>query len=342
MSVSTLKKAESQDYEQTANSPLTHRVRASRPQKQKILVPVLIQIVTFFGLATLLYPSAADWFATLNHNAEISGYIQNVEQLEVAGQQENLLVAQEYNSNIPPGMLRDPYSTNAAAEAAVSGSSYDEYLKTMLVGESSVIGEISYPRLKVDLPIYHGTTDEVISKGAGHLYGSSLPIGGASTHTLLTAHSGLAKAPLFTPVLEAQIGDVFHVTSLGETRYYEVEAVQTILPEETAGLGIVDGADLATLITCTPLGSNTHRLLVQGVRIPPPDTKKSADEIVIAGDGKQAGFPWWALGFIGGNAVVATTLFAKPKRQRPRLKKTDNRMSRHENGISRGKSERSL
>lgn len=135
-----------------------------------------------------------------------------------------------------------------------------------------------------------GTDDDVISRGAGHLYGSSLPVGGPSTHSVRTAHSGLAHAALFAPILRADLGDMFTVEVLGEKHYYRVDQIRTVSPNDTRALQVIEGRDLVTLITCTPVGVNSHRLLVTGVRVPAPE-----------GDGRQelvretvtVGFAWW-------------------------------------------------
>ncbi|MBO1901718.1 class C sortase [Leucobacter weissii] len=263
------------------------------------------------GIGALVYSSAADWFATLNHDAEISGYAEEVEALPDGIAEEELSIAQEYNAHLPQGVLRDPYSTAADAEAETAA--YRAYEEVLRVSDRGVIGELGYPRLGIVLPVYHGTDDEVLSRGVGHLYGSSLPVGGPSTHAALTSHSGLLNASLFTPLPDARVGDAFTVSVLGETRYYEVDRIETVLPEETESLSIVEGEDYVTLITCTPIGVNSHRLLVRGSRVPAPDGGGAQASGI---DGRSAGFPWWAVAFVGGSAVTAYLLFA-PSRKRP-------------------------
>lgn len=130
------------------------------------------------------------------------------------------------------------------------------------------MGYVVIPRIDVELPIYHGTGSDSLDRGTGHLLGSSLPVGGDSTHTIITGHSGMASQKMFTDLEQLQEGDVFYLRVLDETLAYEVKAVHTVLPHDTTHLGIVPGQDLCTLVTCTPTGINTHRLLVQGSRIP--------------------------------------------------------------------------
>lgn len=277
-------------------------------------MPILLQITAMIGIGALVYPSAADWFATLSHRAEISGYTEAVEQISISEHDARLSAAREYNTGMPRGTLRDPYSS--PRDERTADSAYDAYLDVLRVSENGVIGELAYPRLGIGLPISHGTSEEVISKGVGHLYGSSLPVGGPSTHSVLTAHSGLVHASLFTPLPEARLGDVFQVSVLGETHFYEVDSIETVLPEQTEGLRIVDGEDYVTLITCTPIGINSHRMLVRGVRIADPEGGATSRE--IAGSGQAAGFPWWAVWSVAASSAVAWVLFAPPRKKQRR------------------------
>lgn len=287
----------------------------SRIRSRSLRAPIVLQLTAMIGIGALLYPSAADWFSTRNHNSEVSGYVQAVEQLPTAARLQKLQVAKDYNAHIPAGTLRDPYGADGDAELN-EDLAYQAYTQVLQVSDSGVIGEMSYPRLGIGLPIYHGTGESAISRGVGHLYGSSLPVGGPSTHAVLTSHSGLVKASLFTRLPQAAVGDTFQVTVLGETHHYAVESIETIEPFITDSLAIVPGEDRVTLITCTPIGVNSHRLLVHGVRIASP---VSDGTHTLAGDGRTAGFPWWALLFLGGSAATAYLLFVPPKhRERKR------------------------
>ncbi len=171
------------------------------------------------------------------------------------------------------------------------------------------MAELTYPKLGMSLPIYHGTADEVISSGVGHLKGSSLPVGGPSTRSVLTSHSGLVHAELFTRLPEAEEGDVFHVSVQGEAFYYRVNAIETVLPHQTSSLMVVNGQDLITLITCTPIGVNSHRLFVHAERI---DAPASNAERALAGDGLVAGFPWWIVLFLAGLMLAAYLIYTPP------------------------------
>lgn len=285
--------------------------KRERPRRRKLGVPIVLQLVAMVGIAALVYPAAADWFATLTHNAERSGYVRQVDSLTPADRRAGLDAAREYNEHLPPGALVDPYSQDGdpAAEAA-DAAAYEAYEEVLRVSDSGVIGEVVYPRLNIGLPLYHGAGEEAITQGVGHLYGSSLPVGGPSTHSVLTSHSGLVHASLFTKLPQAKVGDVFEVRVLGETKYYEVDGLETVEPFVTDSLDVVEGEDRVTLFTCTPIGVNSHRYLVHGVRVPAP---ADAGDHAIAGDGITAGFPWWALIFVGGSGMVAYLLFA-PRR----------------------------
>lgn len=287
--------------------------RSPRPARgrRRLTVPLLLQLGAMIGIGALAYPSAADWFATLHHNSEVSGYIEAVEAIPDAEVEARLQAARDYNSHMPQGVLRDPYS--APIEGEEHDAAYRAYEELLRIGESDVIGQLDYPELGISLPVYHGTSEDVIAQGVGHLYGSSLPVGGPSTHSVLTSHSGLLHAALFTKLPSAETGDVFELTVLGETRFYRVDRLETVLPEQTEGLTIVPGEDLVTLITCTPIGINSHRLLVTGERIPGP---VAAGPATIAGDGKTAGFPWWAVAFLAGSGAVAYLLFVPPRTRR--------------------------
>ncbi len=272
--------------------------------------PIVLLIIAMIGFGALTYPSAANWFASLTQRSDVASYVRQIENIPVQELTDTLRDAEEYNSHVPAGVLRDPYSGSSSDQAGDPG--YQQYLSTLTASENGVIGEIRYPRLDISLPIYHGTSDDVLRRGVGHLYGSSLPIGGPSTHSVLTSHSGLLSASLFTDLPKAAVGDVFTVNVMGEDRYYEVRQIETVLPEETQSLRISTGQDRVTLVTCTPIGINSHRLLVHGERI---DAPVGSDGKELASSGETAGFPWWALGFISGSALVAFILF-KPVNRR--------------------------
>lgn len=296
-------------------STVSKRNQAAQKKKRSFLIPSLLQIMAMVGLGVLLYPSAANWFSTLGHDAEIAAYIREIENLQQEDVLDELARAQEYNENIPTGILRDPYSDPQGSDELTSDDSYLDYLNMMEKSDSDVIGNLNYPGAGISLPIYHGTEDSVLTKGVGHLYGSSLPVGGSSTHSVMTSHSGLVNASLFTDLLDAKIGDVFTVSTMGEEKHYQVRELKNVLPHESQHLNVIDGEDWVTLITCTPIGINSHRLLVQAQRIDAPTQEELR---AVGGDGLTVGFPWWAALFLGGSIVIAYILFSPPRVGRSR------------------------
>lgn len=278
-------------------------------RRKRLRTNIVLQVLAMVGLGALLWPTGANWVSTLFHDGEISGYTSSVGAMPESERLAALDIAYDYNQHLPAGMLRDPYTSPDDPEDAAA---YEAYAQILKVQGTQAIGSLTYPAVGIGLPIFHGTSDKVLREGVGHLFGSSLPVGGPGTHTALTSHSGQLNAKLFDNLHKAKEGQTFHITVLGETTYYEVDQVIAVLPEEVEHLQIVPGEDYVTLITCTPIGVNSHRLLVRGTRVPAPDTSGSG---VIEGDGKGAGFPWWLIAFIGGSAAVGYLLFAPPKKK---------------------------
>lgn len=279
-------------------------------KKHRWAIPALLQVLAMIGIGAILYSNAADWFATRHHGSEISGYVDSVEQLPSAERIAEAQRAREYNAHLPQGVLRDPYLNPPDAEE--EDAAYAAYQQILQISDNGVIGELRYPRLGIGLPIYHGTSDDVLARGVGHLYGSSLPVGGPSTHSVLTSHSGLVHASLFSPLPRAAVGDTFRIEVLGDEHYYRVESVETVLPEATESLQIIAGEEHVTLVTCTPIGVNTHRLLVHGIRIALPDDVGLGSRPLTSHE-NGAGFPWWLLWFGFGSGAVAFILFSPPR-----------------------------
>ena len=180
-------------------------------------------------------------------------------------------LAVAYNEAIQPGaQLSDAFSNEALLWAS------EDYKNQLNVTGNGIMGYVNIPSLNIHLPIYHGTDSKTLEKGVGHLLGSSLPVGGDTTHSILTAHSGMANKKMFSDLPQLKIGDVFYLEVLGETLAYQVDQIKTVMPYDVTYLGIEEDRDLCTLVTCTPFGVNTHRLLVRGTRIP----YEVAEEIV--------------------------------------------------------------
>lgn len=263
---------------------------------------LVIFTMVILGAVIFLYPTAADWYSRLRHAETLASYQQVMSSMSDDEKQEGLDRAAAYNADIPPGGLRDPFAETAHSEERHHFLA--DQFHVLQTRESDVIGRVRFDQVGIDLPMYHGTDNEVISKGAGHLDGSSLPIGGPSTHAVLTAHSGLPHARLFTPLHDAALGDVFWVEALGERRWYKVENIVIVDEYDLSELIVVEGRDYVTLFTCTPIGVNSHRLLVRGERIEAPSEDGGAvhDHVLL-------GFPWWALCLIFIAVALSLVLF---------------------------------
>ena len=208
-----------------------------------------------------LYPLISN-YVNQKYASEIqTAYQELIQQTDDSVLQEAKQRAIAYNLAITPGTA-DAYSEESLLSAA------ENYSDQLDIAGNGIMGYVEIPKIQVNLPIYHGTDAEVLDRGVGHLLGSSLPVGGENTHTILSGHSGMASQKMFTDLEQLVPGDVFYLNVLNETLAYQVTEINTVLPYETDLLGIVPGEDLCTLVTCTPYGINTHRLLVRGSRIP--------------------------------------------------------------------------
>jgi sortase A len=217
------------------------------------------------GLSLLLYPLAANTWNNYRQTKLISSYEDTVNIAAENGEidyGEELAKANNYNEELLPCILPDSFATAEAAEVED-----ENYLDCLNLAGDGIMGYVQIPKIGIRLPIYHTTSEEVLAIGAGHLEGSSLPVGGASTHAVISAHRGLPSASLFTDLDKLEIGDTFFLDVLDETLAYEVDRIQVVEPEETDALAVVDGEDLVTLLTCTPYAVNTQRLLVRGHRV---------------------------------------------------------------------------
>ena len=221
----------------------------------------LLAAFLVISLVVILYPLIANRLAEKNASLIETQYTERIETLYDTELQELRDRAQRYNGTLQ-SVTRAAFSKEALASAS---EVYDELLN---VQGDGLMGYVEIPKIDVNLPIYHGTSEEVLQKGIGHLVGSSLPIGGEGFHSVLTGHSGLAGAKLFSDLDQLVPGDTFFLHILGETLAYEVTEINTVLPYETELLLAVPGEDLCTLVTCTPYGVNSHRLLVRGSRVP--------------------------------------------------------------------------
>ncbi|EGC74228.1 hypothetical protein HMPREF0490_02097 [Lachnospiraceae bacterium 6_1_37FAA] len=232
-------------------------------QKKKFYIGDIFRIIVLLiALSVLLYPTVSNYLYEKNGARVISSYDENAVRLSESEKQAMLEAARQYNRELLGNIeLLDPFSPLKKEVDA-------RYQSLLNTNEAGMMGYIRIPKIDVELPIYHGTEERILQSGVGHFEGTSLPVGGESSHTVLTGHRGLPSKLLFTDLDQMKEGDIFYLKILGETFAYKIDQILTVLPENTKALTIEPGKDYATLVTCTPYAVNTHRLLVRGSRIP--------------------------------------------------------------------------
>lgn len=224
---------------------------------KKHLVEIILVLILLAGLCLILYPTVSDWWNSFHQTRAIASYVEDVENTSEEERQALLEAARAYNDML----------AKAGNSFILSEEEEAEYMSLLDVSGTGIMGYIQIPAIGVDLPIYHGVDETILQIAVGHIAGSSLPIGGPSTHCLLSGHRGLPSAKLFTDLDQMVEGDVFLLNVLNETYTYQVDQIRIVLPEEVEELAIEEGKDYCTLITCTPYGVNTHRILIRGHRI---------------------------------------------------------------------------
>lgn len=284
----------------STSSPVPDPASAKRTWRVNWLA-FIAGLVAWLGMLVLCYPMVASWVSQLNQSKVVTNYdTQSQSKNLVPSAAEQLAAAHRYNDALNSGGFVIPGQRIPSGNETGTETS-SEYNSLLRVDDSGMMGRIQIPSIQVDLPIYHGTSDETLLRGIGHLEGTSLPVGGAGTHTVLTGHRGLASATMFTNLNQVKVGDTFSLTVLGQTITYRVTSTAVVNPDQTESLRPVAGKDLATLVTCTPLGINTQRILVTGERVIPTPTKD-----VAAANKKPdvPSFPWWAFIIGGGTGVI--------------------------------------
>ena len=247
------------------------------------LMTLLIVVVFVAGLSFLLYPTVSNLWNQAHQSRAIATYTEQVEKLDDSSNKEMLKAARKYNKEL----------LKKADHWKLSKKDKKKYESLLDVSGTGIMGYIEIPKIDCSLPVYHGTDEGALQIAIGHLEGSSLPVGGKSSHCVLSGHRGLPSARLFTDLDQMEEGDTFILNILGHKLAYEVDQIKVVLPEEMSDLEIQEGKDLCTLVTCTPYGINTHRLLVRGHRVKYVETKvqeqkevskpKTDTRLVIAG-----------------------------------------------------------
>lgn len=229
-----------------------------KKSKDNFLTNELVFIL-IIGLSLLLYPTVSDYWNSFHQSEAVAGYVQKVQDMGQDKKDKMLADAKAYNQTLAKGIMPDLNLSNA--EKSV-------YNKTLDVTGTGIMAYVDIPKINTTLPIYHGTDDAILQVAVGHIPGTSLPVGGKGTHAVISGHSGLPSAKLFTDIDRLVDGDTFMIQVLDESLTYEVDQILTVLPDGVSALAIDPNQDYVTLVTCTPYGVNTHRLLVRGHRIP--------------------------------------------------------------------------
>ena len=259
------------------------------------IVKVFRGVGYLIAFSLILYPVVSNYVNQLHSTTIATDYEQEVSHLSENLENEMIEQAREYNKSlIGISSFIDPFSDTEGIQ-----TEDDVYNNLLKIDDTGMMGYIDIPKLDIVLPVYHGISEKVLQSGVGHLPNTSLPVGGESSHAVLSGHRGLANAKIFTDLNKMEVGDVFYIKVLHHTFAYQVDQILTVLPSETDALQIEKGKDYVTLVTCTPYAVNTHRLLVRGTRIPYEEAKNVDEEV-----GLHRTIPFYMIILIGGIAAV--------------------------------------
>ncbi len=285
---------------------------------------LMIGIIFLAGLSLLLYPFVANQWNNYRQKQLISSYEQTVSQKEASNgidYDAELKKAEAYNEALLPSILPDSFAIADAIEEDQT------YMNTLNIAGDEMMGIVEIPKIDIKLPIYHTTEEDVLKQAAGHLEGSSLPIGGKSTHSVISAHRGLPSASLFTDLDQLKKGDHFLIHVLNETLCYEVDKISVVKPEETSALAVEEGEDLVTLLTCTPYGVNTERLLVRGHRVPYVEQEVADEKTPLSGISLHTNYLLWVIVGLAVTAFFILVLYLKEKKLKQKALEAEEKTS---------------
>lgn len=262
-------------------------------------------LLFLLSLGLVLYPLVSNHLAETHQSQILAVYTDRIEHVDAGELAAEWEAAREYNRTLSAGTV-----TMDGVGAAIPEAAMNWYQKLLNVNGNGLMGFVEIPKIQVYLPVYHGTDSGALEKGIGHIPGSSLPVGGASTHAVISGHSAMPGQRMLTDLDRLEGGDVFYMHILGETLAYQVDQITTVQPEDTSALAVVPEKDFLTLITCTPYGVNTHRLLVRGVRIGYEAAQEMAEQM------SEAAVPstWWAQylrGILAGLGILPIILIMR-------------------------------
>lgn len=274
-----------------------------KKNKKTWLMAALVVLLLLAGLSLLLYPTVSNYFNTVRQAQSILSYDDEIAALEEEENRRLWQAAEEYNRSL----LDRPsvFSLTDAQEAT--------YPTTLLAGSSSVMAYLEIPSIDVKLPVLHGVSADTLQKAVGHLEWSSLPVGGESTHCVLSGHRGLPSSELLTNIDRLTYGDVFYLHVLGQKLEYRVDRITVVEPDDLSQLGIIEGLDCVTLVTCTPYGINSHRLLVRGIRMESSTHTGSALE--LPNEARTITVPWLMPALLGALGLTGLFLLLPPGRK---------------------------
>ncbi|WIM66895.1 class C sortase [Corynebacterium breve] len=273
---------------------------------QRVFVPLLLVLV---GVGIMLYPVIASTWNNFAQQKVAAEYEEIMKDTDPETLNAAIEAAHEFNRVHTPGPILDPWDARASEDNEL----YALYL-SQLSGQSAM-SQVVIPAIDSQLPVYHGTTEKVLQRGLGHLFGSALPVGGEGTHSVITGHTGITNATLWDNLIDVKEGDAIYISTFGERYKYEVHGIDVVLPNETDSLAPRPGEDLITLITCTPYGVNTHRLLVHAHRVP----MDPEDEAVFEDTGFK--FQWWMWAVLAAALLVLLLMILWITRMIKRAKK---------------------
>ena len=256
----------------------------------KLSKSTIVLLLAFVaGLCLLLYPAVSDWWNSFNQSRAIAGYLSAASNMDADDSSAMLEQARSYNADL----------LSFANRYYPTDFEHQRYLDALNVTSDGIMCYVEIPSIRLSLPVYHGVDADVLQVAIGHIEGTSLPVGGPSTHCVISGHRGLPSAELFSNIDQLREGDTFMLQTLGETLTYEVDQIRIVLPDELEDIEIVEGQDLCTLVTCTPYGVNTHRLLVRGHRV-----ANDPDDVRVTADARQID-PAYVAPFVAAPVILA-------------------------------------
>lgn len=287
--------------------------------KKKLFTTILIALFFLAGLSLLLYPFVSNQWNNYRQSKLISSYDAAVSEQEASGEIDYSAAKEEavaYNEALLPSILPDSFAVAAAADE--DSEEHQQYMSCLNLLGDGMMGYVQIPKINIKIPIYHTTDEDVLEQAAGHLEGSSLPVGGENTHAVISAHRGLPSASLFTDLDKLEEGDHFLLYILDDILCYEVDQILVVEPDETESLAVQEGQDLVTLLTCTPYGVNSHRLLVRGHRVDyVPEVIEDEEETPLAGISLHTNYLLWVVvGLLVTAAFVFLLAFLDRRKQK--------------------------